>query len=81
MEYIENILVINNIDSSAINVMQFITLIMEEVEKDKNLKGPEKKAKVISILKEFTTNDNIFIKCNNKLIIDNITTILNNQMI
>ena len=71
MEYIENVLVINNIDSSAINVMQFITLIMEEVEKDTSLNdGNQKKNKVISILQEFANNDtNIFIKCNNKIII------------
>jgi hypothetical protein len=83
MEYIENVLVINNIDSSAINVMQFITLIMEEVEKDTSLNdGNQKKNKVISILQEFANNDtNIFIKCNNKIIIDNITTILNNELI
>jgi hypothetical protein len=45
MEALETILVKNNIDIKNINSMQFITIIMEEVEKNKDLKGPQKKRK------------------------------------
>jgi hypothetical protein len=55
---------------------------MEEVEKMKDLKGIEKKTKVIEIIKEFVNNNNnILSKCENKSTIDNLNTILNNELI
>jgi hypothetical protein len=70
----------NKID---MNVMEFITLIMEEVEFDGSLKkGCEKKGKVIDIINEFLTNDNnIFIKNNNLAIINNLANLNSNNMI
>jgi len=70
----------NKID---MNVMEFITLIMEEVEFDGSLKkGHEKKGKVIDIINEFLTNDNnIFIKNNNLAIINNLANLNSNNMI
>ena len=69
----------NKID---MNVMELITLIMEEVEHDLNLKGGEKKGKVIDIVNEFLTNDNnIFIKNNNLAIINNLVNLNANGMI
>lgn len=65
------------------NVMEFITLIMEEVEFDRSLKkGCEKKEKVIDIINEFLTNDNnIFIKNNNLAIINNLSNLNSNNLI
>ena len=70
----------NKID---MNVMEFITLIMEEVEHDISLKGGgEKKGKVIDIINEFLTNDNnIFIKNNNLAIINNLVNLNSNGMV
>ena len=70
----------NKID---MNVMEFITIIMEEVEFDRSLKkGCEKKEKVIDIINEFLTNDNnIFIKNNNLAIINNLANLNSNNMI
>ena len=39
MEVLENVLIQNNVDIRKINSMQFITIVMEEVEKNKDLKG------------------------------------------
>jgi hypothetical protein len=70
----------NKID---MNIMEFITLIMEEVEFDRSLKkGCDKKEKVIDIINEFLTNDNnIFIKNNNVAIINNLANLNSNNMI
>jgi len=82
MEALETILVKNNIDIKNINSMQFITIIMEEVEKNKDLKGPQKKEKVIDIIKEFVNNDNnILSKCDNKITIDHLNMLLSNELI
>jgi|688.fasta_scaffold673989_3 hypothetical protein len=82
MEHLENVLIKNNIDICKINSIQFITIVMEEVEKMKDLKGIEKKTKVIEIIKEFVNNNNnILSKCENKSTIDNLNTILNNELI
>ena len=82
MDYIEKILVINNTDIKNLNSMQLIAFVMEEVEKSKNLKGIDKKNKVIEIMKEFVNNnDNIFIKSENTTIINNLNLILNNELI
>jgi len=69
----------NKID---MNVMELISLIMEEVEHDISLKGGEKKGKVIDIINEFLTNDNnIFIKNNNLSVINNLANLNSNNMI
>jgi hypothetical protein len=82
MEFLENILIQNNVDIRKINSMQLITIIMEEVEKDKDLKGSEKKTKVINIIKEFVTNDNnILSKSNNNTTIEHLDTLLKNDLI
>lgn len=80
--HIENHIISNNIDIASLSSMQLITLIMEQVETIKGLKGNEKKDYVIKLLNEFiTTDDNIFVKSNNLNIIINLTHLLDSKII
>jgi hypothetical protein len=82
MEVLENILIQNNVDIRKINSMQFITIVMEEVEKNKDLKGSQKKERVISIIKEFVNNDNnILSKADNKTTVEHLNTLLSSELI
>ena len=78
---IEIKLIKHNIDLNSINSIQLITFIMEEIELLKHLKGNEKKELVITILTEFSNNnDNVFIKANNQNIIIAISSLLNSNI-
>jgi len=82
MEFIENVLIENKIDVRKINSIQLITIAMEVVEKNKDLKGSEKKDKVINIIKEFATNDNnIISKCGNNTTIEHLNMLLSNELV
>ena len=79
---IETKLINHSIDFNSINAIQLITFVMEEIETLKDLKGPDKKILVISILEQFTKDDNnIFIKSNNLNIINSINNLLENKII
>lgn len=80
--HIENYIIINNIDITSLSSMQLITIIMEQVETIKDLKGNDKKNFVINLLKEIINNDdNIFIKSNNLNLIVNINQLLDSNII
>jgi len=72
MEVLENVLIQNNVDIRKINSMQFITIVMEEVEKNKDLKGSQKKERVIS---------NILSKADNKTTVEHLNTLLSSELI
>ena len=79
--HIENYIIINNIDITSLSSMQLITIIMEQVETIKDLKGNDKKIFVINLLKEIINNDdNIFIKSNNLNLIVNINQLFNSAI-
>jgi len=82
--FIENYIICNNIDLSSLSSMQLITIIMEQVETVKGLKGNEKKTFVINLLYDFINTDdanNIFVKCNNQNLLINIQHLLNTNII
>jgi hypothetical protein len=80
--HIENYIVINNIDISSLSSMQLITIIMEQVETIKELKGNDKKQYVIKLLKGIIdTDDNIFVKSNNLNLIININQLLESNIV
>jgi hypothetical protein len=80
--YIENYIIQNNIDISALSSIQLITIIMEQVETIKGLKGADKKNYVIRLLNELIgSDDNLFIKTNNLTLIINTSKLLENNII
>lgn len=81
-EHIENYILNNNIDIRSLSSLQLITIIMEQVETIKDLKGDDKKKYVIKLLNEIITNDdNIFTKSNNLNLIINITNLLDANIV
>lgn len=80
--YIENYIIQNNIDISALSSIQLITILMEQVETIKGLKGADKKNYVIRLLNELIgSDDNLFIKTNNLTLILNTSKLLETNMI
>ncbi len=80
--YIENYIIQNNIDISALSSIQLITILMEQVETIKGLKGADKKNYVIRLLNELIgSDDNLFIKTNNLTLILNTSKLLESNMI
>lgn len=80
--YIENHIINNNIDISSLSSIKLITILMEQMEKIKDITGPEKKKYVIQLLNEFINNDdNIFIESNNLNLIINIKLLLDSKVI
>lgn len=78
---IELKLLSHNVDLNSINAIQLITIIMEEIELISTLKGASKKELVLSILHQFTMDDdNIFIKTNNLNIIIAINNLLESKI-
>jgi|688.fasta_scaffold737035_2 hypothetical protein len=83
-KFIENYIIINNIDISSLSSLQLITIIMEQVETIKGLKGNDKKDYVIKLLLDFIKDDdknNIFVKCNNPTLLININQLLETNII
>lgn len=64
--------IINNNDMNSINVMEFIKITMEIVEKLENKESSEKKIIVISVLEDFIKiNENNSLAIEIKTLIDN----------
>jgi len=80
--HIENYIINNNIDICSLSSLQLITIIMEQVETVKNIKGDQKKQFVINLLTEIiSSNDNIFAKSNNLNLIININKLLESNIV
>lgn len=77
---IELKLINNNVDLKSINAIQLISFVMEEIETIKDINGKQKKLLVISILHEFTNDDNIFSKADNIAITTAINNLLDTQI-
>lgn len=79
---LETKIINNNFEIATMTVLQLITFIMEEIELINNIKGSDKKKLVISILDDFSkNNDNIFNMASNTEIIKNITYLLESNII
>lgn len=72
----------NNLEIATMSALQLITFIMEEIELINDIKGKDKKSLVISILNDFSkNNDNIFNMANNETILKTITYLLESNVI